>query len=70
MPKRLRLTRRPNIAMSEDGYRKLRALAAEAGLDEGEFLSFLFENWGSVINEEKFVARIRIFNSELDTRKR
>ncbi|MEM7723426.1 MAG: hypothetical protein AAF376_13780 [Pseudomonadota bacterium] len=70
MPKRLRLTRRPNIAMSEDGYRKLRAIAKEAGLDEGEFLSFLFENWKSCINEEKFIARIRIFNSELDERKR
>ena len=42
----------------------------EAGLDEGEFLSFLFENWGSVINEEKFIARIRLFNSELEDRKR
>ena len=70
MPKRLRLTRRPNIAMSEDGYRKMRALAAEASLDEGEFLSFLFEHWGSVINEEKFVARLRIFNAEIDERKR
>jgi hypothetical protein len=70
MPKRLRLTRRPNIAMSEDAYRKLRAIAQEAGLDEGEFLSFLFEHWGSVINEEKFVARLRIFNSELEERKR
>ncbi len=70
MPKRLRLTRRPNIAMSEDGYRKLRALSSDAGLDEGEFLSFLFENWGSVINEEKLIARIRLFNSELEERKR
>ncbi len=70
MPKRLRLTRRPNIAMSEDGFRKLRGLAREAGLDEGEFLSFLFESWGSVINEEKFIARMRIFNSEIDERKR
>ena len=70
MPKRLRLTRRPNIAMSEDGYRRLRALAAEAGLDEGEFLSFVFENWGSCINEEKFVARLRLFNSDLEDRKR
>ena len=70
MPKRLRLTRRPNIAMSEDGYRRLRALAAEAGLDEGEFLSFLFEHWGSVINEEKLTARLRLFNSEIDARKR
>lgn len=70
MPKRLRLTRRTNIAMTEDGYRKLRGLSKEAGLDEGEFLSFLFENWGSVMNEEKFIARIRIFNSELEERKR
>ena len=69
MPKRLRLTRRPNIAMSEDGYRKLRALAQEAGLDEGEFLSFLFERWGSVINEEKLIARLRLFNAELEDRK-
>ena len=69
MPKRLRLTRRPNIAMSEDAYRKLRALAQDAGLDEGEFLSFLFENWRSVINEEKLVARLRLFNSELEERK-
>ncbi|QXT41058.1 hypothetical protein [Gymnodinialimonas ceratoperidinii] len=70
MPKRLRLTRRTNIAMTEDGYRKLRALSKEAGLDEGEFLSFVFEHWGSVMNEEKFIARIRIFNSELEERKR
>jgi hypothetical protein len=70
MARRLRLTRRPNLAMSEDGFRRLRRLADEAGLDEGEFLSFLFENWGSVINEEKFLARIRLFNAELDERKR
>lgn len=70
MPKRLRLTRRPDIAMSEDGYRKLRALAQEAGLDDGEFLSFLFEHWGSVINTENLAARLRLFNSELEDRKR
>jgi hypothetical protein len=56
--------------MSEDGYRKLRSLAQEAGLDDGEFLSFLFENWGSVIHEEKLTARLRLFNSELEERKR
>jgi hypothetical protein len=55
--------------MTEDGYRRLRKLGGEAGLDEGEFLSFVFEHWGSVVNEEKFVARIRIFNSELEARK-
>ncbi|MGR3639312.1 hypothetical protein [Alterinioella nitratireducens] len=70
MPKRLRLTRRPNIAMSEEGYRKLRGLAQEAGLDEGEFLSFLFENWKSVMDEDNFTHRIRLFNSELEDRKR
>lgn len=70
MPKRFRLTRRFPVAMTEDGYRRLRKLAAEAGLDEGEFLSFLFENWGSVLNEENFTARMRLFNSELDARKR
>ncbi|MBF9051846.1 hypothetical protein GTA62_17775 [Roseobacter sp. HKCCD9010] len=70
MPKRLRLTRRPNLAMSEDGFRKLRALSTEAGLDEGEFLSFLFENWNSVITEENLTARLRLFNSELEERKR
>ena len=51
MPKRLRLTRRPNLAMSEDGYRKLKYyLSGEAGLDEGEFIVVpLFENWSSVV---------------------
>lgn len=70
MPKRLRLIRRPNIAMSEDGFRKLRTLSAQAGLDEGEFLSFLFENWTSVTNEENLTAKLRVFNSELEDRKR
>ncbi|MAQ46263.1 MAG: hypothetical protein CL813_15165 [Confluentimicrobium sp.] len=70
MPKRLRLTRRFPVAMSEDGYRRLRRLAAEAGLDEGELLSFLFENLDSVIDEDKFGHRLRLFNAELDARKR
>jgi hypothetical protein len=34
--------------MTEDGYRRLKRFAAEAGLDEGEALSFLFENFDSV----------------------
>jgi len=48
MPKRLRLTRRFPVAMTEDGYRRLKRFAKEAGLDEGEALSFLFENFDSV----------------------
>ncbi|MHA6265055.1 hypothetical protein ACXYMO_17785 [Arenibacterium sp. CAU 1754] len=70
MPKRFRLTRRFPVAMTEDGYRKLRKFAAEAGLDEGEALSFLFENFNSVINEENLGHRLRLFNSELEDRKR
>lgn len=56
--------------MTEDGYRRLRKFSAEAGLDDGEALSFLFENFGSVINEENLTARLRLFNSELEDRKR
>ncbi len=70
MPKRLRLTRRFPVAMTEDGYRRLKRFSAEAGLDEGEALSFLFENFGSVIDEDKLTTRLRLFNSELEARKR
>ena len=70
MPKRFRPTRRFPVAMTEDGYRRLRKFAHEAGLDEGEALSFLFENFDSVTNTENLTHRLRLFNSELDARKR
>jgi len=70
MPKRLRLTRRFPVAMTEDGYRRLKKFASESGLDEGEALSFLFENFSSVMNHENLEARLRLFNSELEARKR
>lgn len=70
MPKRFRLTRRFNAAMTEDGYRRLKRFASEAGLDEGEALSFLFENFDSVTNDENLGHRLRLFNAELDARKR
>ncbi|SEN29409.1 hypothetical protein SAMN05216227_1010107 [Pseudorhodobacter antarcticus] len=69
MPKRFRLTRRFPVAMTEDGYRKLKKFASEAGLDEGEALSFLFENFESVINEDNLTHRLRLFNAALDARK-
>lgn len=69
MPKRFRLTRRFPCAMTEAGYRRLRDFAQEAGLDEGEALSFLFENFDSVIDKDTFGHRLRIFNSELEARK-
>lgn len=70
MPKRFRLTRRFPVAMTEDGFRRLKGFATQAGLDEGEALSFLFENFNSVINEENLTARLRLFNAELEGRKR
>ncbi|PIE14732.1 MAG: hypothetical protein CSA68_09715 [Rhodobacterales bacterium] len=70
MPKRLRLTRRFPVAMTEDGYRKLRQFAQEAGLDEGEALSFLFENFNSVMDGDNLTHRLRLFNSELESRKK
>jgi hypothetical protein len=69
MPKRFRLTRRFPVAMTEDGYRRLKAFAGEAGLDEGEALSFLFENFSSVVDAENLGHRLRLFNSDLETRK-
>lgn len=70
MPKRLRLTRRFPVAMTEDAYRRLRKFSADAGLDEGEALSFLFENFSSVMNHENLETRLRLFNTELEARKR
>ena len=70
MPKRLRLTRRFPVAMTEDGYRRLKRFAAESQLDEGEALAFLFENFNSVINEDTFGQRLRMFQNELEARKR
>ncbi|MDA8586450.1 hypothetical protein N9L47_09310 [Rhodobacteraceae bacterium] len=70
MPKRLRLTRRFPVAMTEDGYRRLKRFSSDAGLDEGEALSFLFENFNSVMNHENLEARLRLFNTELEARKK
>ncbi|MFW2542312.1 hypothetical protein ACN2XU_06695 [Primorskyibacter sp. 2E107] len=70
MPKRFRLTRRFPVAMTEDGYRGLRRFAQEAGLDEGEALSFLFEHFDSVTDQDALSHRLRLFNAELDARKR
>ncbi|MDB4198074.1 hypothetical protein N9777_07385 [Ascidiaceihabitans sp.] len=70
MPNRFHLTRRFSVAMTEDGYHRLKRFSADAGLEEGEALSFLFENFASVVNEENLTARLRLFNAELDARKK
>ncbi|MGI3168595.1 hypothetical protein ACRARG_05555 [Pseudooceanicola sp. C21-150M6] len=70
MPKRFRMTRRVNLALTEDAWRRLRKFAQDGGLDEGEALSFLFENFDSVTDEDNLTHRLRLFNSELEDRKR
>jgi hypothetical protein len=70
MPKRFRLTRRFPVAMTEDGYRRLRRFADEAGLDHGEALSFLFENFDQVTDAEALSPKLRAFNSTLEDRKK
>ena len=69
MPKRFRLTRHFPVAMTEDGYRALRKFAAQAGLNEGEALSFLFENFASVMDHDTLTHRLRLFNAELESRR-
>ncbi|GAA6206951.1 hypothetical protein NBRC116601_02440 [Cognatishimia sp. WU-CL00825] len=70
MPKRFRLTRRLPIAMTEDAYRRMKRFSTEAGLDEGEALSFLFENFEAVTDQDQLAQRLRRFNLELEARKR
>lgn len=70
MPKRFRLTRRLPVALTEDAYRRLRRFSREAGLDEGEALSFVFENFDAITDEDGLAQRLRRFNLELDARKR
>ena len=70
MPKRLRLTRRFPVAMSEDGYRRLKRFAKESALDEGEALSFLFENFDRILDEDTFGHKLRNFQATLADRKK
>ncbi len=69
MPKRLRLTRRFPAAMTNDAYRALQAVAAEAGISADEALTFVFEHFTSVIDRENFGHRLRLFKAELEDRK-
>lgn len=69
MPQPMRLTRRFPGVMTEAGYRRLRKFSEEHGLDEGEALSFLFENLDSVINQDTFGHRLNLFQKQLERRK-
>lgn len=70
MARRFRLTRRFAAAMTEDGYRRLRRFAADAGLSEGEALSFVFEHFDSITDREKLVHRLRLFAEEIEARRK
>ena len=70
MPKRFRLTRRFPAAITENGCRRLKRFATEAVLDEGEALSVLFKHFDSVTDRENQTHRLRLFNLELQDRKK
>jgi hypothetical protein len=69
MPKRLRLTRRFPVAVTNDAYRSLTRFASEAAISTDEALTFLFENLGSVTDKENLAHRLRLFQAELASRK-
>lgn len=69
MPKRLRLTRRFPVAMTNDAHRRLTGFATEAGLTADEALTFVFEHFGSIIDAENLGHRLRLFKAEIEDRK-
>ena len=69
MPKRLRLTRRFTVAMTNDAHRTLFRFAEDAGLSVDEALTFVFEHFGSVTHAENLGHRLRLFRAELEDRK-
>lgn len=69
MTRRLRLTRRFATAMTEEGYRALRRFSADTRLEEGEALSFLFENLAAVVDGDELAARLMEFHKDLEARK-
>jgi len=69
MPKRLRLTRRFPVALTNDAYRTLTRFAEEAGITTDEALTFLFEHFSSVTHQENLSHRLRLFKAELEERK-
>jgi hypothetical protein len=69
MPVRFRLTRRFPAAMTEAGYRALKRFETDTGLEQGEALSFLFENLHAVVDVDELVKRLAAFRAGLDVRK-
>lgn len=68
MSQRLRLTRRPVAAISQDAHRQLRLFCEDSGLTEGEALTFLLENLRGIINEDTLSHRLKAFKSNKEAR--
>jgi hypothetical protein len=69
MPKRLKLTRRFPVAMTNDAYRRLNRFSQEAGITPNEALTFIFEHFNSVTDHENLNHRLQLFKAELPDRK-
>ncbi|KEP70263.1 hypothetical protein DL1_19300 [Thioclava dalianensis] len=69
MPKRLRLTRRFPVAMTNDAYRRLNRFAQEAEISPDEALTFIFEHFNSITDDDNLGHRLRLFKAELPERK-
>lgn len=69
MPKRLRLTRRFTVAMTNDAHRSLFRFAEDGGISVDEALTFLFEHFASVTDADTLSHRLRLFKAELGERK-
>ena len=65
MPPPPRLTRHFPAKMTDAGYRQLRAFAADAGLTEGEALSFVFENLSGLLDDATLMHRLAAFKDRL-----
>ena len=50
--------------------RRLRSFSEESGLSQDDALVFLFENFGSVTDGEALPHRLRLFQAELEARKK
>lgn len=61
-----RFTRRLPAQMTETGYRRLRAFAAENGMSEPEAMSFIFENLTGLMDEAALAHRLHIFKMRLE----
>jgi len=65
MPPPPRLTRHFPAKMTDAWYRQLRAFAADAGLTEGEALSFVFENLSGLLDDATLMHRLAAFKDRL-----